>query len=128
MNEWIINNWRIIAIVVLMTLSVIDLGATFFYVNSYHKWQPEKDFALMENNPLLVFLWNNLGLVLGHIVGSIIILTLIYLVARLAHPAVIIILGLFLIWAMYNHFLHITFLKDLIIKYPEGIIPESLGK
>lgn len=121
-----IENWRIWVVVILMTLSVIDLGSTAFYINKYKTWQPEKPYNLMENNPLLVFLWNHLGFTLGMIVGSIIILTLVYIVARSAHWIVILILFLFLLYALFNHYTNINLLHQLIDKYPSGYLPEII--
>ena len=114
--------WRNYAVVILLAMSLIDLGTTFYYVNTYKAWQPEKSFNLIEQNPLLVFLWNNLGFIVGMLVGSIIILTLIFLVAKSAHYAVVGLLFLFLCYALINHYFHITMLQDLITKYPLGHI------
>jgi len=116
-------NWRIIAIVILMTLSIIDLSCTYYYVSKYKTWQPEKSYNLIENNPVLVFLWNTFGLHLGTFIGAVVMLSLIYIVAKLAHPIVVGILFLFLTYALFNHYTNITLIKDLITKYPDGTIP-----
>lgn len=121
-----IENWRIIVIVILLTLSVLDLSLTYYYVNKYKKWQPEKPFNMMERNPLLVFLWNTFGLPLGWFIGSVIILSFVYIVGRYAHPIVVGILGLFLIYALFNHFNNINLLNKLIEKYPLGHLPETV--
>lgn len=122
-----IEQWRIWAIVILMILSLIDLGATYYYVYKYKKWQPEKPYNMIEKNPLLVFLWNNLGLTFGMIVGSVIILTLIFIVGKTAHPIIVGILFLFLAWAVFfNHFKNIGLLHNLIDKYPSGHLPEKV--
>lgn len=126
MNEWIINNWRMIAVVVLLTLSLVDLGATYYYVSKYKKWQPEKPYNLIENNPLLVFLWNQLGLTLGTIVGAAIIWTLIYIVGKSAHWIVVLILFIFLLYALFNHWTNINLLHKLISRYPNGKLPEEV--
>jgi len=122
-----IEQWRIWAIVILMTLSAIDLGATYYYVKTYKQWQPDKPYNMIEKNPLLVFLWNNLGLTFGMIVGSVIILTLIYIVGKTAHPIIVGILFLFLTWAVFfNHFKNIGLLHKLIKQYPTGHLPEKI--
>lgn len=122
-------NWRIIIIIILMSMSIIDLSLTYYYLRKYKNWQPNKPFNLIENNPLLVFLWNNLGLHLGMIVGSVIILTLIYLVGKSAHPIVVLILFLFLCFALFNHNKNINLLHELIKLYPSGHLPvETFGK
>lgn len=60
------------------------------------------------------------------IVGSIIILTLVYIVARSAHWIVILILFLFLLYALFNHYTNINLLHQLIDKYPSGYLPEII--
>lgn len=119
--------WRIWVIVILMTLSIIDLGLTYYYVHKYKKWQPDKPYNMIEKNPLLVFLWNNIGLHLGMIVGSAIILTLIYIVGKTAHPIIVGILFLFLSWVVaFNHIKNINLLHQLIEKYPSGYLPKEI--
>lgn len=118
--------WRIWAIIILMTLSIIDLGATTYYIQKYKAWQPEKPYKMMERNPLLVFLWNNLGFVFGTIVGAVIILTLVYLVAKTAHPIIVGLLFLFLLFALYNHYINLGLLDKLIDKFPSGHLPEKI--
>ena len=121
-----IETWRTLAVVILLTLSVIDLGATYYYVNKYKKWQPEKPYNLIEKNPLLVFLWNNLGINIGTVVGAIIIWSLIYIVGKSAHPIFIVLLGIFLVYTLFNHYTNIGLLHKLIIKYPLGHLPEKV--
>lgn len=118
--------WRLIAIIVLLTLSVIDLGLTYYYINKYKKWQSNKPYNMIELNPLLVVLWNNLGLLIGTILGGIVILTLIYIVAKTAHFVIVILLGLFLLFALFNHYTNINLLHQLIEKYPLGHLPEQV--
>jgi hypothetical protein len=123
------EEWRIWAIVILMTLSVLDLGATAYYVNKYKTWQPEKPYKLIELNPLLVFLWNNLGFWFGMIVGSAIILPLIFIVGKTAHWGVLVAMFLVLSWVMFNHYTNINLLHALIDKYPSGHLPvETFGE
>jgi uncharacterized protein YacL len=120
--------WRLIAIIVLLTLSVLDLSFTFYYVHEYKKWQPDKPYKLIELNPLLVFLWNNFGLNIGMIIGSVILLALNFIVAKEAHWAIVLILFLFMLFAMFNHTKNITLLHQLIEKYPSGYLPvETFG-
>lgn len=122
------ENWRIWIIVILMTLSLTDLVLTGYYIYKYKNWQPEKEYKLMELNPLLVFLWNNLGFWLGHIIGSIIILSLMFIIGKSAHPIIIGIVGLILIYALFGHYTNIGLLKELITKYPDGVIPKDFVK
>ena len=119
-------NGRIIAIIVMLSLSFLDLVLTYYYINRYKDWQPNKPYNLMEKNPLLVFLWNNFGLHLGMVIGSVIILSLIYLIAKTAHPVIVVLLGGFLIMAMFNHYNNIGLLGRLITKHPDGVLPEKV--
>jgi len=122
-------NWRIYIIIILMILSLTDLILTGYYVHKYRSWQKEKPYKLIELNPLLVFLWTNLGFWLGHIVGSILILSLIYIVGKSAHWIVVLILGLFLLYALQNHFTNINLLHRLIEMYASGHLPrETFGE
>ena len=117
------ENWRIWAIVILMSLSLIDLTCTYIYVYKYKQWQESKPYNLIEQNPILVFLWNTFGLHLGMFIGSVIILSLIYVVGRSAHPIVVGILFLFLSYALWNHNSNLGLLHKLIEKYPSGNLP-----
>ena len=121
-----IETWRIWAIVILMSLSIIDLGLTYYYVHQYKQWQPDKPYNLIENNPLLVFLWNIFGLTLGTIIGAVVIWSLIYIIARSAHPIVIGILFLLLCYAFLSHWININLINKLILKYPSGYLPKEV--
>lgn len=120
-----IEKWRIWVIAILLVFSLCDLLLTYYYVYEYKKWQPNKPYNLIELNPLLVFLWNTFGLHLGMFIGSVIILSLIYVIARYAHPIVIFLVGASLLFAMFNHFKNINLLTKLIQNYPTGHLPES---
>jgi hypothetical protein len=117
---------RLLLTIILICLSVTDLSLTFYYVSKYRNWQPQKPFNLMENNPLLVFLWNHLGLILGIILGSVIILTMIWFISTDLHWIFTVILLALLIWTMYNHYNNIVLLGKLIEKYPSGYLPEAI--
>ena len=121
-----IENWRLYFIITLMTLSIIDLCLTYYYVYQYKKWQPEKPFNLIERNSFLIFLWNKIGLHFGMLVGSAVILTLNYIIGKEAHWIIILILFLFLSWAMFNHYTNIRLLHKLIEKYPSGYLPKEI--
>ena len=117
--------WRTFAVQVALFLSAIDLIATYFYVKTYKKWQPNKPYKLIERNPLLRFLWNHTGLILGTIIGAVIMLTLQYIIAKGAHWIVVVLLLAFLIFAIFNHFNNITILHKLIEQYPLGHLPQE---
>lgn len=115
------EKWRILAMVILIALSSIDLGLTYYYAKTYKTWQPDKSFNLIENNPLLVLLWNTFGLKLGMLIGSLIILSLIFIIGKAASPVVLGVIFFIFAYALFNHYTNINLLHQLIIKYPLGI-------
>ena len=120
------ETWRIWIVCILLALSFTDLVLTGYYVHRYKTWQSDKPYNLIEMNPLLVFLWSKFGFALGHFIGSVIILSLIYIISKEAHWIVVSLLGAFLLFAMYNHFNNITLLHKLIEQYPSGYLPEKI--
>jgi len=121
-----INDWRLIAIVVILTLGVLDLVLTYWYVHTYKQWQPNKPYNLIEKNPLLTFLWSKLGLQIGMMVGAVIILALQYIVTKEAHWGFVLLLFCVLVWVMFNHVNNIGLLSQLMEKYPSGYLPEAI--
>ena len=59
--------------IIVLILFGIDMLLTVSYVYKYKEWQPEKPYNQMEKNPLLVWLWNHVGLIEGWVIGVIII-------------------------------------------------------
>jgi hypothetical protein len=117
------ETYRLILIIVVMSLCITDLVMTAYYVHTYRKWQPNKPYKLIELNPVLVFLWNNLGFVIGMIVGSILLLTLNFLIAKNTYWIIPIILIGYLVWTIINHFKNFHLLFELIKQYPLGHLP-----
>lgn len=123
------NNLRFLLLILTLSLAIIDLILTYIYVKRYKNWQPKKPYNLIEMNPLLVFLWNRLGLNLGMIVGSVIIMSIIYFIAVYTHIALVILLLVTQFFALWNHNKNIKLLDKLIKKYPDGKLPkETFGK
>jgi len=119
-------NWRIWATAIILILSFIDIGATFYYVQKYTGWQPDKPLKLIENNPLLVFLWGQLGIILGTVVGAAVIWTLLYILGKSAHWIVIVLVMIFLLYALFNHYTNINLLQELMKLYPSGHLPSEI--
>ena len=119
-------NIRIIMVVIIMTLCVMDLVLTYFYVKKYKEWQPDKPYKLIELNPLLRFSWEKFGLHIGMIVAGVLILALNYLVSKEAHWIFVCLLLGFLIFAIVNHIKNIDLLYKLIDAYPTGHLPEDI--
>ena len=120
------ETYRLIIIIVVMGLCIADLLLTAFYVYRYKQWQPNKPYKLIELNPILVFLWNNLGFTMGMIVGSIILLTLNFIIAKNAYWMIPLVLIGFLVFTLFNHAKNISLLFQLIEKYPLGHLPEKI--
>lgn len=120
------ETYRLIALIVILSLSVLDLSLTHYYISKYRTWQPEKPFNMMERNPLLVFLWTKMNLIIGSLVGAVIILSLNFIIIKDAHWIFIPILFVVLIFALINHFNNITLLNKLIEQYPSGHLPENI--
>ena len=119
-------SWRIWVTVLLLVLSFADLTATFIFVQKYIGWQPNKPLNLIENNPLLVFLWNQFGLILGTIIGTVIIWTLLYIIGKSAHWIIVVLFIIFFIWALFNHYTNMNLLEKLVEQYPSGHLPENI--
>lgn len=124
-----LNNWRLYVLILVMIASTFDVCLTYYYINKYKTWQPDKPYNLMERNPLLVFLWNKLGLVFGTLSGLVIILTLEAIIIKEAHWVIVLILLGLLVFAFSNHYSNINLLNKLIEKYPSGYLPvETFGE
>ena len=122
------QDFRFYLTIVIMTLCVLDLAFTFYYVHEYKSWQKNKPYNKIELNPILVFLWNRMGFVVGSFVSAVILLSLNWIVVRYAWIGIPILVCLFLIWAMYNHAHNIQLLWQLIEKYPSGYLdPKVFG-
>lgn len=119
-------SWRHYVVIILLTLSVVDLLSTFIYVHKYKSWQPDKPYKLMENNPLIVFLWSKFGFYYGSFLSFVIITSLVYLVSKEAHWLVVLMLFGVLCWVQYNHAHNFLLLNKLIAKYPSGHLPEAV--
>jgi len=123
------NDLRFLLLILALSMAILDLFLTHIYVKRYKNWQPKKPYNLIEMNPLLVFLWNRLGLNLGMIIGSVIIISIIYFIAVYTHIALVILLLVTQFFALWNHNKNINLLNKLIEKYPDGKLPkETFGK
>lgn len=99
-----------------MLLSVIDLTMTYFYIRQYKAWQPDKSFNKMESNWVLLFTWGKFGLNLGMVLGSIVILSLIFTWLTLTHWILWVITAIVLLAAIRNHIKNFIILNHLIKK------------
>lgn len=65
--------------ILILIMSLIDLGATYFYVSTFHTKFPTLDYTTLEANPILKMAWKNLGLGKGMIVGGLIVFSILTL-------------------------------------------------
>ncbi len=70
---------RLIVIIILV-MSLIDLGATYLYLNTFHTKFPTLDYKALEANPILKLAMTQFGLVKGMIIGGIIVLAILVLI------------------------------------------------
>ena len=113
--------WSNLVNVSLFLFSFIDLLLTYIYISNYHSWRPDVALNQMENNPLLVFLMNNLGITFGMILGALIIWFLIYIVVKKANIIIKVILLIALCLTLYINITNLVSLYDLIKLYPLGV-------
>lgn len=66
---------------IILIMSLLDLGATYLYVSSFHQKFPKLDYTALEANPILRTAWKQLGLNLGMIVGGLVVFILAGLLA-----------------------------------------------
>jgi hypothetical protein len=66
--------------IVILVLSLFDLGATYLYVNTFHAKFPQLDYTTLEANPILKTAWKNFGLTKGMIIGGAIVFSILFLI------------------------------------------------
>jgi hypothetical protein len=67
--------------IIIICMCIVDLLATYNYVNTFNKKFPKLDYKTLEANPILRNSWNLWGLKLGTIIGGTIILGLVVILA-----------------------------------------------
>jgi len=99
--------------IIILILSVIDLGATFLYISTFHNKFPQLDYTTLEANPILRMAMKNLGLVKGMIVGGLIVFAiLVLLVLTIPDKWQYYLSGVFTMMIVY-HFLNFSQLANL---------------
>lgn len=114
------QSWRKYAVILILLLGFIDMATTYYFVDTYSNWQPDRPFEDMEVNPILLYLWNNLGFEFGMAIGFIILMSLNYIVARYAWIGVVLLFVVVLTFTLYNNITNINTLHELIKLYPTG--------
>jgi len=112
--------------IILPILSLGDLILTWLYIKKYKQWQPWKPTEKMEKNPLLRYLVDWLGIDIGMLIGSILILGVITYISLSSYWVIKLIVGIILILAIRNTLENNKLLDKLIKKYPDGKLPEDM--
>ena len=112
------QSWRKYAIFFILLLGFLDFSLTYYFVDTYKTWQPDRLFEDMEMNPILITLWNTFGLKLGMLIGMLILLPIQYFIAKKVWIGLVILFGGFLLFIMYNHYINITLLHELMKLHP----------
>jgi len=65
--------------IVILVLSLLDLTASYFYVNQFHKMFPKRDSSQVEANPILKYSIKSFGVKEGMIFGGILVFFIVVL-------------------------------------------------
>lgn len=101
-------------------LLYLDLLLTGYYVYSYKKYAPAREYNKMERNPMLVFLFNHFGILIGLCIGSIIIFLIWHILISYITIYISFLMMPLYFRAIINHAKNIRMLNNLIEK-KEGI-------
>lgn len=63
--------------IIILILCLVDIMATYNYINTFHKKFPTIDYKTLEANPILRTSWKIWGLKLGSLIGGVIVFTLV---------------------------------------------------
>lgn len=100
-------------IIAIIILSLLDLGATYLYINSFHKKFPTLDYTTLEANPILKLCMKYFGLTKGMLIGGIIVLVILLLIVfSLVEKWAYYLAGAFTMMLIY-HFLNFSQLLAL---------------
>ena len=67
--------------IIIMIMCLIDILATYNYVNTFNKKFPKLDYKTLEANPILRNSWNLFGLKIGTIIGGLIVFSLVVILS-----------------------------------------------
>lgn len=99
--------------IIIMIMSILDLGATYFYVSTFHAKFPQLDYTTLEANPILRMSWKQFGLGTGMIIGGIVVFALLSLLTLTASEKWQIYLAGVLSMMIIYHFLNFSQLAAL---------------
>lgn len=100
-------------IIAILILSLLDLGATYLYISTFHKKFPQLDATQLEANPVLKMAMKQFGIAKGMLIGGIIIFAILLLIVfSLSEKWLYYLTGLFTMMLIY-HFLNFSQLANL---------------
>lgn len=100
-------------IIIILVMSILDLGATWYYLKFFNNKFPTIDFKTLEANPILKLAMTHLGLTKGMIVGGIIVFVILLLITlSIADRWLYYLAGVFSMMLIY-HLLNISQLAKL---------------
>ena len=89
--------------IIILVLSLLDLTASYLYLNQFNKMYPKHDATKLEANPILKYSIKNLGIQKGMIIGGLIVFgILLLLVLSLADKYLYYFAGLFTMMLVYH--------------------------
>lgn len=65
--------------IIILVLSLLDLTASFLYVNQFHNKYPNQDPTIIEANPILKYAIRVFGINIGMLVGGLIVFGIVLL-------------------------------------------------
>lgn len=89
--------------IIILVLSLLDLTASYLYLNKFNKIYPEYDATKLEANPILKYSIKNLGIQKGMIIGGLIVFgILLLLVLSVADKYLYYFAGVFSMMLVYH--------------------------
>lgn len=100
-------------IIVIMILSLLDLGATYLYISTFHKKFPQLDATKLEANPILRLSMTHFGIGKGMLIGGVLVFAILSLILfSMQEKWLFYLSGVFTMMLIY-HFLNFSQLAAL---------------
>ena len=97
--------------IIILLMSLADLGLTYLYLHSYHTMYPENDYTKLEGNPILKISMQKLGLEKGMLLGAVIVFGIVILLTiSMSEKMLYFFAGVFSMMNIY-HYLNWVVLK-----------------
>jgi hypothetical protein len=66
--------------IIILIMSLLDLGATWMYASTFHQKFPKLDYTTLEANPIIRMSWKQWGLNTGMIIGGLVVFAILLIV------------------------------------------------